>query len=116
MQGVLKMLRRLLGEHIALTFQSESGLPMIEADGGMLEQVVMNLCVNARDAMPRGGQVTQGLMVSRWAAGGASNPNSLLGAFLGSRFPIPEPAWMSIPGGTSLNCSSPTKGPGKGTA
>ena len=57
-QNLLKMLRRLLGENIAITFESQSQLPAVEVDIGMMEQVVMNLAVNARDAMPRGGHLT----------------------------------------------------------
>jgi PAS domain S-box-containing protein len=53
-----KMLRRLLGEHILLEFVSESGLPRISADASMIQQVVVNLCVNARDAMPAGGRLS----------------------------------------------------------
>jgi two-component system cell cycle sensor histidine kinase/response regulator CckA len=52
-----KMLRRLLGEHITLDFSSETRLPPVAADPGMIEQVVVNLCVNARDAMPHGGRL-----------------------------------------------------------
>jgi len=51
-------LRRLLGEHITIKFESQSDLPAIEADIGMLEQVLMNLAVNARDAMTKGGSLT----------------------------------------------------------
>ena len=57
-ENVLKMLRRLLGENINLSFQPAAGLPAVEADTGMLEQVLVNLSVNARDAMPKGGQLT----------------------------------------------------------
>ncbi len=52
-----KMLSRILGEHIEISFRNR-GLPVwIHADAGMMDQVVMNLCVNARDAMPNGGQL-----------------------------------------------------------
>ena len=57
-QHLLKMLRRLLGEHITVQFEHHPEQLAVEADSGMLEQVVMNLVVNARDAMPKGGQVT----------------------------------------------------------
>jgi PAS domain S-box-containing protein len=56
--NLLKMLRRLLGENIAIAFECPNRLPPVEADIGMVEQVVMNLAVNARDAMPRGGNLT----------------------------------------------------------
>lgn len=57
-QGLLKMLRRLLRENIEIDFRDDSGALYIQADGAMLEQLVMNLCVNARDAMPKGGRLT----------------------------------------------------------
>jgi PAS domain S-box-containing protein len=53
----LAMVRRMVGEHIHLKFSSGTLLPSIYADPTMIEQVVMNLAVNARDAMPGGGQV-----------------------------------------------------------
>ena len=52
-----KMLQRLLGDDIALESNFESALPAIEADTGMIEQIIMNLSVNARDAMPKGGRL-----------------------------------------------------------
>lgn len=55
---VLKMLRRVIGEHIELKVDAGDNLDVVHADPGMLEQVLMNLCVNARDAMPAGGCIT----------------------------------------------------------
>jgi CheY-like chemotaxis protein len=49
------MLRSLLGEQIRLDFIKAMPAIWVEADAGMLDQVIMNLCVNARDAMPGGG-------------------------------------------------------------
>src|SRR5271157_4607880 len=56
--NLLQMLGRLLGERITLVFERESASPSVEADAGMLEQVLLNLAVNARDAMPQGGRIT----------------------------------------------------------
>jgi CheY-like chemotaxis protein len=52
------MLGRLLGEQVVIEFTPLKNLPLIKGDPGMIEQVIMNLCVNARDAMPRGGVLT----------------------------------------------------------
>ncbi|HVZ65652.1 MAG TPA: response regulator [Lacunisphaera sp.] len=51
------MLQRLIGEHISLQLDLAQQLPLALADTGMVEQVVMNLAVNARDAMPKGGSL-----------------------------------------------------------
>jgi two-component system, cell cycle sensor histidine kinase and response regulator CckA len=53
-----KMLTRLIGEHIELRSATAPDLWAVEADPGQLEQVVVNLIVNARDAMPEGGTLT----------------------------------------------------------
>ncbi|MBZ5552751.1 MAG: PAS domain S-box protein [Acidobacteriia bacterium] len=53
-----KMLRRLIGEHIQLDTRLDSKLAQTKADLGQVEQIIMNLAVNARDAMPNGGTLT----------------------------------------------------------
>ncbi|RYD81903.1 MAG: hybrid sensor histidine kinase/response regulator [Verrucomicrobiaceae bacterium] len=77
------MLRRLIGEHIEFRCNLPGGLAPICADPTSVEQVVMNLVVNARDAMPRGGRVT--LTVSAVSLGlehCRENPEASLGEFI----------------------------------
>ena len=57
-ENMHKMLKRLIGEDIQFEFHPASRAGLIKADVGQIEQIVMNLAVNARDAMPRGGTLT----------------------------------------------------------
>jgi signal transduction histidine kinase/ActR/RegA family two-component response regulator len=52
------MLRRVIGEDILMTVTGKAASPHVRVDPGQVEQVVMNLVVNARDAMPQGGRLT----------------------------------------------------------
>ncbi len=56
--GVLRMVERVIGEDIQLDFIPGHQLGTVLADPSQLEQVIMNLCINARDAMPQGGKLT----------------------------------------------------------
>ena len=61
------LLRRLIGENIELRMIHGRDLGLIKVDQGQLEQVIINLCVNARDAMPGGGRLT--IVTSNFATG-----------------------------------------------
>jgi len=56
--GIEKMLQRIIGEDIELIADLQPGLGLVRADQGQLDQVILNLSINARDAMPDGGQLS----------------------------------------------------------
>jgi PAS domain S-box-containing protein len=56
--GIEKLLHRLIGEHITISTELAMDLGTVMADAGQVEQVILNLAVNARDAMPEGGKVS----------------------------------------------------------
>jgi two-component system cell cycle sensor histidine kinase/response regulator CckA len=62
--GTAKLLRRIVNENITFETRFEPALPAVHADPSMIEQVLMNLVVNARDAMPDGGQLIVAMEVT----------------------------------------------------
>ncbi|HVV02033.1 MAG TPA: ATP-binding protein [Verrucomicrobiae bacterium] len=78
-----KMLERLLGETVRLELSSPDFIPLIQGDVGMVEQVLMNLAVNARDAMPKGGKLLIATSAARIdAAYAATQPDARQGSFV----------------------------------
>ncbi len=67
LQELLPTLGRLIGEDIKLHFDSMAAIPAVEIDHSQFEQALMNLCTNARDAMPDGGSLTIRTMVEELA-------------------------------------------------
>ncbi len=79
-QGMRTLLRRLIGEHIALVAAFDPEPVFVRADQGQLQQVIVNLSVNARDAMPAGGTLMLATArVELDAAFKASHPGSTVG-------------------------------------
>jgi two-component system cell cycle sensor histidine kinase/response regulator CckA len=89
LHGQSSMLRRLIGEHIEVELACEESLPEIMVDAPSLEQVVANLVINARDAMPRGGRLRIATgVVEVSAARAAQNPEAREGRFV--RFSVTD--------------------------
>lgn len=79
-EALTKMLRRVLREDIALELRLDAQPLWIDADAGMIEQVIMNLVVNARDAMPEGGRLTLSTSATAFAPGSLPHHDAHAGA------------------------------------
>lgn len=64
--GLLRILQRFIGEQIVLETQLTESPLMIRADPSHIEQILLNLCINARDAMPQGGRLTISTQFADW--------------------------------------------------
>jgi PAS domain S-box-containing protein len=106
--GATKLLERLIGEHIAVRLSLAPGLPHVHADPRQLEQVLMNLAVNARDAMASGGT----LAISTFSL------PPLAGARHGRVELVVRDTGTGMDAETKARAFDPfftTKGPGRGT-
>ncbi len=111
-----KMLERILGEDIALKIKTPDRLPAVRADACMMEQVILNLAINARDAMPNGGPLTISLEpVHLDEATTRHNPEARPGPFL--RLSVSDTGTGITPDvmGHLFEPFYTTKEPGKGT-
>ena len=79
--GIERMLLRLLGERLQLAVRYTDSPVLVHADHGQLEQVIVNLVANARDAMPDGGTVTIAIERTELAAGDSRLSGAAPGAF-----------------------------------
>jgi two-component system cell cycle sensor histidine kinase/response regulator CckA len=110
------MLARLLGEDVRLLTELAPDLGNVHADPALIEQVIVNLAVNARDAMPEGGTLTIETRSVRVAQGASDGPAGLLpGTY--SRLRVTDTG-VGMDGETTARIFEPfftTKAPGKGT-
>ena len=110
-----KMLRRLIGEDIELRVELAEGLATVHVDRSQLEQTIVNLCVNARAAMPRGGRLTLSTRARHFAQPPAERPQIAAGAYAEL---IVADTGVGMDPATLSRIFEPfftTKGPGEGT-
>ena len=110
------MLTRLIGDHVRFLIETESELRHTRADAGQIEQILMNLVVNARDAMPHGGTVristTNATLDNAFVL---AHPGSVAGDYVALSV---EDTGNGIPADILAHVFEPfftTKGPGRGT-
>ncbi len=109
-----KMLRRLIGEDVHFVTRLEPDLAPVTFDPGHIEQIVMNLVVNARDAMPRGGELTLETANVELDQGYARNhPGAQPGPHVMIALPTRGSAWTRRRWGRSSSRSSPPRGPAR---
>jgi len=114
--GMIKMFARVIGENIELAFLPGSKLASVKADPGQMEQVLLNLVVNARDAMPDGGRLTietSNVEVDRVSA--SQHPAMEAGSYV---VLVVSDTGCGMDAGTQARIFEPfftTKGHGKGT-
>ncbi len=115
-RGAETMLRRLIEADVRLTTVLQPHLHSIKADAGQLEQTLLNLCVNARDAMPRGGSLT---IETRDVTVAAADAETLCEVPAGEYVMLSvSDTGSGIDAATKAKVFEPfftTKGPGKGT-
>jgi two-component system, cell cycle sensor histidine kinase and response regulator CckA len=115
-EQTVAMLRRIIGEHIALDMQLAPDLPPIFADPSNVDQVIMNLALNARDAMPDGGKLTLiTLRVEIDEVARARNPEAQLGPHICLAVKDTGHGMDAATVGRIFEPFFTTKGPGKGT-
>jgi len=111
-----KMLRRLIGEDVILTYVPSPTVQPVKVDPGQMEQILMNLAVNARDAMPQGGRITiETRSVTLDEHYVQSHPNARPGQY--AMLAVSDTG-CGMDDATKAHIFEPfftTKGPGKGT-
>ncbi len=107
------LLRRVIGEDVSLTVSLDPALGAIRADPGQLEQVILNLAVNAREAMPAGGHLRVATGATSWPGTDPARPaaaltvaDSGLGMDEETRLRVFEPFFTTKAGGTGLGLAT----------